>query len=89
MDDFDAYLLACAGAWLALQAVALWKLWGRWRTAAWLSVAAMGLATAVGILGGLAGSNIAPIWIFFALPVCLMWVAALWVLRGLVWAIRR
>lgn len=89
MDDFDTYFEAIAGAWLVLQAIALWKMQGGWRTAAWLSVAAMGLAIAVGILGGLAGSNIAPIWVFFALPVCLGWIALLWILRGLTWAFSR
>ena len=43
----------------------------------------MGAAAAVGVLGGLAGSNIAPIWIVFALPPCLLWLGALWLLRGL------
>jgi hypothetical protein len=31
----------------------------------------------------MAGSNLAPIWIVFALPPCLLWLAGLWLLRGL------
>ena len=34
--------------------------------------------------GGLAGSNMAPIWIFIALPLCTTWIVALWIIRGIV-----
>ena len=56
---------------------------GAWRLAAWVPVAAMAAAVAVAVLGSLAGSNLAPIWIVFALPLCLVWLAGLWLLRGL------
>jgi hypothetical protein len=88
MDDMgETLFLAAAAGWLVLQVAAAWKLDGWWRTAAWLSGAAMILAIGVGVLGGLAGSNIAPIWIVLALPVCLTWIAGLWILRGVVWVI--
>jgi hypothetical protein len=82
------YFLTAGGTWLVLQSVALWTLPGGWRWAAWLS-AAMGLAIAIATLGVLAGSNLAPIWVVFALPVCLAWIVALWVVRGAVWITRR
>lgn len=81
--------MMAGGAWLVLQVLALWQLRGGWRKAAWLCAMAMGLAVAVGVLGGLAGSNMAPIWIFLALPVCLAWIGALWIIRGVAWVISR
>ena len=85
----DVFFLAGGGVWLSLQILALWKMRGRWRKAAWLSAAAMGLAIGVAVLGGLAGSNLAPIWVVFALPVCLLWIALLWIVRGIYWAMTR
>jgi hypothetical protein len=49
----------------------------------------MGLAIGVAVLGVLAGSNLAPIWVAFALPVCLLWIAALWIIRAGAWFIAR
>jgi hypothetical protein len=89
LDEFDLYLLVGAGAWLVLQVMALWKLHGGWRMAAWLSAVAMGLALVVATLGVLAGSNLAPIWVVFALPVCLSWIVMLWIVRGVTWAMLR
>ena len=80
MDD---YFLLAGGTWLVLQLLALWLLQGWWRKAAWLSAAVMGLAICVAVLGGMAGSNLAPIWIVFTLPVCLSWIAGLWIVRAL------
>ena len=68
---------------LVAQWQALQRFEGGWRLAAWVPVAAMGAAVAVGVLGGMARSNLAPIWIVFALPPCLLWLAGLWLLRGL------
>lgn len=68
---------------VVMQWQALRRFSGAWRAAAWVPVAAMGTAVAVAVLGGLAGSNLAPIWIVFALPLCLVWLAVLWLLRGL------
>jgi uncharacterized membrane protein YvlD (DUF360 family) len=90
MDDPTlTYFLTAAVGWAALQVVALWTLDGLWRKAAWVSAGAMALAIGIAVLGVLAGSNIAPIWIVLALPVCLLWIGALWVVRGLAWAIWR
>lgn len=72
---------------MMLQLLALWRMRGWWRTAAWLSAAAMGLAVGIAVLGVLDGSNLAPIWVFLALPVCLAWIALLWIVRGIVWII--
>lgn len=72
-------LLFLAG--LVLQVLALWRFDGGWKLAAWVPALAMGAAVAVGVLGGLAGSNLAPIWIFLAAPVCLVWIVALWALK--------
>ena len=68
--------------WLVLQLSALVLLRGGWRIAAGLSLAAMMVAVVVGVLGGLAGANMAQIWIVIALPLCTLWIAALWLARG-------
>ena len=76
--------------WLGLLIVALAVMRGRWRTAAAIPGAAMLAAVAVGVLGGLAGSNLAPIWIFIAFPFCAVWLGAVWLLwcaaRAWAWA---
>jgi hypothetical protein len=89
LDQFSLYFLMGAVVWLVLQTAAIWTLRGGWRLAAWLSAAIMGLAVAIAALGVLAGSNLAPIWVVFALPVCLLWIMMLWAVRGAVWAIAR
>lgn len=81
-QSLDPYFAAAMGGWLILQATALWRMRGRWRVAAWIPLAAMLLAIAIAVLGGLAGSNLAPIWVVLALPVCLIWLATLWILRA-------
>ena len=68
---------------LAAQWLALRRFDGGWKLAAWVPVAAMGVAVAVAVLGVMAGSNLAPIWVVFALPLCLLWLAGLWLLRGI------
>ena len=70
-------------AWLALQVAALKWVTGAWRRAALVPAFALGAAFAIAILGVLSGSNIAPIWVVLALPLCLAWLVALWLLRGL------
>jgi heme A synthase len=90
MGDLSGiYFLGAAAVWLVLQVAAVWLLDGRWRTAAWLPVFAMGAAIAVAVLGVMAGSNLAPIWVVFALPLCFVWITALWVIRGLAWLVSR
>jgi hypothetical protein len=68
--------------WLALQ-VAAKRITGGWRVAAWVPAFALGAAFAVAVLGVLAGSNLAPIWVVLALPLCVLWLLALWLARGL------
>jgi hypothetical protein len=84
-DSFEQYFVVAALAWFALQGIALWKLRGPWRMASWISAGAMALALGVAVLGGLAGSNIAPLWVILALPVCLLWIVVLWFARVGVW----
>lgn len=74
-------LLAIGGLVAQWRALQLFE--GGWLLAAWVPVIAMGAAIAVGVLGAMAGSNLAPIWIVFALPPCLLWIGALWLARAL------
>jgi hypothetical protein len=76
-------LLLIAG--LVAQWQALRRFPGGWRLAAWVPALALGAAIAIAALGIMAGSNLAPIWVVLALPPCLLWLAGLWLLRGL-WA---
>ena len=69
---------------VVLQWKALRRFEGGWLIAAWVPVLAMGAAVAVGVLGAMAGSNLAPIWIVFAVPPCLLWIGGLWLVRALV-----
>ena len=85
----DTIFTFIAAAWLILQALALWKLRGKWRVAAWIPFAGICVAFAVAVLGGLAGSNIAPIWVVFTLPLALLWIMILWLLRGIAWGLSR
>src|SRR3546814_17623090 len=89
MDEFAICFLAGAAAWLVLQVLAVWKLRGMWKKAAWLSGITMALALVVAILGVLSGSNLAPIWVVFAMPVCLLWIVSLWPVSGAVWVVVR
>ncbi len=88
-DSFDPYFLLLAISWLSLQAVSLLRLHGRWRLAAWVPLIVMAVASATAVLGGLAGSNLAPIWVILALPVCLLWLLALWLVRAVAWTFTR
>ena len=81
MDYFD-YFLLIAGAWLLINGLALWSFERAWRKAALVPVAIMALALAIAVLGVASGSNLAPIWVFLALPVCLGLTTLLWVAKG-------
>nr|QMS48080.1 hypothetical protein WG33_0279 [uncultured bacterium] len=71
---------------IALQVLALRRFSGGWLAAAWVPALAMGAALAVAVLGVMVGSNLAPIWVVFAIPLCLVWLVALWLARGIaVW----
>jgi hypothetical protein len=73
---------------LVAQWQALRRFEGGWKLAAWVPVAVMGVALAVAVIGVAAGSNLAPIWVVFALPPCLLWLAGLWLARGLAALVR-
>jgi hypothetical protein len=47
----------------------------------------MGAAVAIAVLGVIAGSNLSPIWVVLALPLCISWIVLLWVAWFLWWAI--
>ena len=74
---FATLLLACTPAYLALQALAFWRMRGRYGIAFWLPVGAMALVYLAALLGALAGSNLAPIWVVFASPLALIYVIVL------------
>lgn len=67
---------------VVLQIVALRNFTGGWRFVAMVPVWAMGAAVAVAVLGVLAGSDLAPIWVVLALPLCLLWVFGMWIARA-------
>lgn len=67
---------------IAMQVMALRRMRGGWRVAAFMPLLAMGAAIAVAVLGVLAGSNLAPIWVVFALPLCFAWLVVLWLLHA-------
>ena len=76
--DYLPLVLIVALAWGGwMQARALRRYRGGWRIAAWVPVLTLGAAMAVAVLGSLAGSNIAPIWVVFALPPCFAWLLVL------------
>jgi hypothetical protein len=87
MDPFLLLFPLVPIVWLTLQVLALWTMRGGWRIAAWIPVAVIGSAIVVAVLGVLAGSNLAPIWVVFALPLCLIWIVGLWIVRGAAWAL--
>jgi hypothetical protein len=73
----DWLYVSVTGAYILLQALALWLLEGGWRAAAWVPAAIMTVAVVAGVSGGLAGSNIAPVWIILAMPGCIGWLVVL------------
>ena len=81
MDDMAWYFLGGAVLWLLLNGAALMRFNGLWKTAALIPAALMALATGVTALAVLDGSNLAPIWLIFALPVCLAMIGLLWAIR--------
>jgi hypothetical protein len=80
---WDMGPLVLFALWLALQWLALTRMTGGWRVAAWVPAIALGAAFAIAVLGVLAGSDLAPIWVVLALPLCVVWLLALWLARGL------
>jgi hypothetical protein len=45
------------------------------------------IALGIAVLGVLAGSDLAPIWVVLALPLCLSWIVLLWIARAAWWAV--
>ena len=74
---FALLLFASTPAYLAVQAFAFWRMRGRYGLAFWLPVGAMALVYLVALLGAMAGSNLAPIWVVFASPFALIYVIVL------------
>ncbi|MGB3387899.1 MAG: hypothetical protein WBA88_07975 [Pseudaminobacter sp.] len=85
----EPLFVGAAVLWLVLNGTAIWAFGGKWRTAALIPAAAMALAIAVAVFGILGGSNLAPIWVVFALPLCLAWILALWVVKAAAWVLMR
>jgi hypothetical protein len=83
IDGFFVALPLLLLGGLVAQWQALRRFEGGWKLAAWVPVAVMGATLAVAVLGVMAGSNLAPIWVVFALPPCLLWLAGLWLLRAI------
>lgn len=77
MDDMAWYFLGGAALWLVLNVAALMRFSGMWRTAALVPAAIMALAIGVTVLAVLDGSNLAPIWLIFAMPICLAMIGLL------------
>lgn len=76
-DVFATLLIGCTPAYLALQAFAFWRMRSRYGFAFWLPVVAMALVYLAALLGVMAGSNLAPIWVVFASPLALIYVIVL------------
>ena len=88
MDDMAWYFLGGAALWLVLNVAALMRFSGMWRTAALVPAAIMALAIGVTVLAVLDRSNLAPIWLIFAVPVCLAMIGLLWTIRLVALAFR-
>jgi hypothetical protein len=76
VETIDVFFLATALAYLVLQFWALNRLAGAWRLAAATALLAMVAVIAAGFVGGAAGSNLAPMWIFIALPAATLYLAS-------------
>ena len=72
-----ALLFGSVPGYLVAQAFALWHLRGRWSAWVWAPAAAMGALYLFVIVAGLAGSNLAPIWVVFLSPLALLYVIVL------------
>lgn len=82
------YLYEAAVVWLILNALAIWLFEGAWRKAALVPAAIMAAALAIAVLGVIGGSNIAPVWVVFAAPICFVLTIFLWIARGIAWMMK-
>jgi hypothetical protein len=76
-DALVMLLFACVLGYPLAQGFAFWRMRRRYGFAFWLPVGAMALVYLVALLGALAGSNLAPIWVVFTSPVALIYVIVL------------
>jgi len=74
--------LLVLAAYLWLQVRALRRFRRGWRRAALVPVAAMSVAAAISIGGGLAGADLAPLWIFLTLPAAVLFLLVLFAVKG-------
>jgi hypothetical protein len=77
-DAISPWLTALPVAYLLLQVGGLFARREPLRTGARLCAGLMGAVVAFAVLGGLAGSNLAPIWVVFAIPVLTLALLVLW-----------
>jgi hypothetical protein len=75
---FDVWFTALPVAYLVLQGAGLFARREPLRTGARICAGLMGAVVAFAVAGGLAGSNLAPIWVVFAMPVLTLALAVLW-----------
>jgi len=78
---FDFWFTALPLLYLVLQVGGLFARREPLRTGARLSAGVMAAAVLFAVLGGLAGSNLAPIWVFFAIPVLTLALSVLWLMH--------
>jgi hypothetical protein len=76
-------------AYLALQALALWKLPGAWRRAAWVILALMVPVFAISLYRFATGSGPWSAWLVFLCPVACFYLFGVFLIRWLVGASAR
>ena len=74
----DPWFTALPVAYLVLQGGGLLARREPLRTGARICAGIMGAVVLFAVLGGLAGSNLAPIWVVLAIPVLTLALAVLW-----------
>ena len=77
-------LLGAIPAYIALQAIALWRLQGRWRWAAAAPLVVMSVVFLVSLLALAARSNLWPVWLILTSPFALVYLGLLFLVRRLV-----
>ena len=75
---FDLWFTALPVGYLVLQGAGLFARREPLRTGARICAGIMGAVVLFAVLGGLAGSNLAPIWVVLAIPVLTLALVVLW-----------
>ncbi|TDQ82351.1 hypothetical protein A8950_2174 [Dongia mobilis] len=75
--------LLMLAAYLWLQIRALRRFRRGWHRLACVPAAAMAITLLIGIVGGLQGANLAPLWFFLTLPVALLFLLALYAVKAI------